>query len=714
MKFKAIWASILAFLTIEAFSKGDDGKMFLTDDQKAKLTEAFGETFTTKFAASLTEDEPPDTSGESDNTELVAQLQTNITNLETKIKGIETELETATTDKTDLQAQIDGFNTTILEQKNIITALGKNPEDDPEGSGADGKNTDIAMNDKFLFGQSTMPMMAIDGKRPYNQRAYSALMERRGMIVPVVAAASVDYSSLSADLGDFYKIRKQDRIQSFLLELPSIEKIFPLESGYQDRAVLVNMFLEGDFSQADQFGATFDNLVVGNYKFEPEELRMYDVLFAHKFTNLKELEKQWIGYLNKEGSDVMKWSFIEFIMIETAKKLHNEREQRRVRGVRVNPTLNTPGTAMQAANGFLKFLKTKIAAFQIKEFLLGEWTPSNIVDYVFNGTMMIPAVLRDSGTMQCHMSVDAKIYYDKNFDTLFGANSDYSGPVDKVKFIKSIPVVAVPNMGESKRVWWTFNGNIHTFEHKPGEMIKFNFEQQDWTLKVWSNWKESIWAYMVGKKFASAAAQDYDHQMIFCNDVDEPADFYVPMTADDVTPSVAEHTSLVSVANSQATALTDIDDAIVGKEIRLKCGNATNAITIAKAGDFSVISAAWNPGVGDIIILKKRSDGKFIEIDRQDATSQAIVIPADDTTPDVAAGDTFVTSANTVATAITQLDNSSYDVVYTIYGGSDADSSTIANAGNFVLTGAMTLSDGTYIKLQKSKVDDKYYEISRG
>lgn len=711
--FKAIWASILAFLAIEAFSEGDDGKLFLTDDQKVKLTDAFGETFTTKFQNSLNEDEPSEGSGDSGNTELVAQLQSKVTAFEAEKKGLEKDLKSEKTDKTALQTKLDGLNTTILEQKNIITALGNKSEDDSNSSEADGKNTDIAMNDKYLFSQSSIPMMAIDDSRPYNQRAYSALMERRGMIIPVVAAASVDYSSLSSDLGDFYRIRKQDRIQSFLLELPSIESIFPLESGYQDRAVLINMFLEGDFSQADQFG-TFDNLVVGNYKFEPEELRMYDVLFAHKFTNLKELEKQWIGYLNKEGSDVMKWSFIEFIMIETAKKLHNEREQRRVRGVRVNPTLNTPGTAMQAANGFLKFLKVKIEEFKLKPFVLGEWTTSNIVDYVFNATMLIPAVIRDSGMLKCYMSVDAKIYYDKNFDTLYGANSDYSGPVDKVKFIKSIPVVAVPNMGESKRIWWTFDGNIKCFEDKPNEMIKFNFEQEDWKLKVWSNWKESIWAYMVGKKFASAALQDYDHQMIFLNDVDEPANFYIPMDADDVTPSVANHTSLVSVANTGATALTDIDDAVVGKEIRLKCGNATNAITIAKAGDFSIISAAWNPGVGDIIILKKRSDGKFIEIDRQDATSQAIVIAADDTTPDVAAGDTFVTSANTGATAITQLDNSVYDVVYTIYGGSDADSSTIANAGNFVLTGAMTLSDGAYIKLQKSKVDDKYYEISRG
>lgn len=703
---KQIITLLLAFLGIKAFQE-EDGKKVLTDEQQKKIKDVYGEKFL-NYAMTIinpTAQSDPGAAAQDDPPppDPVAMIQ----QMQQKHQETIAKYESLVQEKTGLETTHKEKDRTIEAQKKMIDELSNKPVDDTDPIQVQNKNkSDITVDPKFLFGQK-VPFMAIDDKHPYNQRAYAALMSREGFTI--IATSSMDYSSLGNDLGDYYRIRKQDRIQSFVKELPSVEKIFPLESGYQDRAVLVNMFME-DMSQAWQ--NTF--VVKGGFKFEPEEIRMYDVMFKHKFTKLKELEKQWIGYLNKEGSDAMKWSFIEYILAEAAKKLHNEREQRRIRGIRLEPTDGVAGHFLNGSNGVLKFLKDQIALYKIKTFALGEWTTANIVDYVFTGTMLIPAAYRDSGSLKCYMSTDAKIYYDRNFETLYGANSDYKGPEEKVKFIRSIPIVAVPNMGESKRIWWTFDGNVITLEDAPGEMYKINLEQEDETLKVWSIWKESVWAYMVGKKFASALEQDWEHQLIWCNDVDEPADFYVEMTADDTTPSVSLHTSLVSVANSQATALTNIDNATVGQEIRLKCGNATNAITIAKSGNFSIISAAWTPGVGDIIYLKKRSDGKFIEIKREDATSQAIAIGADDTTPDVSAGDTFITNANTQATAITTFDNASLGVVYTIYGAGTTNASTIANSGNFVLTAAMTLSAGTYIVLEKSAVDSKFYEISRG
>lgn len=86
------------------------------------------------------------------------------------------------------------------------------------------------------------------------------------------------------------------------MELPSIESIFPLESGYQDLATLVNIWL-GEFSQAGNEESDFDKVTKGSYEFDDETLRMFNVMFAHRFKNLKALEKTWIGTLNKEGSN---------------------------------------------------------------------------------------------------------------------------------------------------------------------------------------------------------------------------------------------------------------------------------------------------------------------------------------------------------------------------------------------------------------------------
>lgn len=89
------------------------------------------------------------------------------------------------------------------------------------------------------------------------------------------------------------------------------------------------------------------------------------------------------------------------------------------------------------------------------------------------------------------------------------------------------------------------------------------------------------------------------------------------------------------------------------------------------------------------------------------------VIAANDATPDVSVGTTFITSANSSATAITDLDNPVVGSTITILGGSDTNSSTIADSGNFTLTAAMTLSLGSFITLFV-RADNDYVELARG
>jgi len=707
---------VLSMAKIQAFAE-EGGKKILTADQKAKLTSEYGAEFVEQFSQELANDfkdvHPAPKSEGSEGT-VVPEAATKLADAQAEVQRISEELEQLKADKTALEGDKVKMQTKLDEKQRLVDALSNLPEADATEAVkiVGSPNVDV-MNDKFLFGIQNQ-YMAIDSSRPYNKRAYAAVMASRGVNIPTVEASAGDYSALKTDLGEYYRTRKQDQIISFVKNLPSLDSIFPKESGYQDQTVLVNLFMT-EFSQPYRLGQKFADMVKGTYTLEPEILKMYDGNVTHVFEDMKELERMWIAYLVKnDGSDAIKMGFVVYLLAEVAKQVISEQNFRVLRGEYKQPALNAPGKAIDISNGVLKFIKDKIAAFQIKAFELGEWTPANLVEYVFNGTMMIPEEIRNMPGFKCYMSTDAKILYDKNYEAKYGINSDYSGPVDKVKFIKNIDVIGVPNMGVSKRIWWTLDGNIRRFELKPNEMLDFKLEQQDWIVKVWSFWKEGVQAIMVGKQYASAAEQTYDQQMIFCNDVDLPADYFVAMTADDTTPSVTGHSSLVSVANTAATAITNIDNATVGKEIRIKCGNATNAITIAKSGNFSLISAAWSPAVGDVIVLKKRSDGKFLEMARFDQTSGIFAFDADDATPDVSLGDTFITNANAHATAITTLDNAIYGRVYTIYGAGSTYASTIANAGNFVLTAAMTLEAGTFIKLQQSSSDDKFYEIERG
>jgi hypothetical protein len=730
---KAFAASIMAILGLAEWSKVE-GKSTLSAEDKIKLKNyGFSDVFVSKFAEELSADfkdknEPEGKENKDDGKSKTKAEEAVNAALRATLADMTARLATVTTQYEDLKKS-DGSNTEAISKKDQeittlkekITALSAAAENDP-GKGSQHSNEvakKLDLSDEKQLGGFEGEMFSLD--RPYNLRAKAKMLEARGMMMSVKAESSLDYSTLKADLGAFYQVPWQDRLQSLLQQLPTIESIFPLESGYQDLAVLVNVWL-GEFSQADNTASDFDNVVKGNYEFGDETLRMFSVMFAHKFKNLKELEKTWIGSLNKEGSGVIKWSFIEFILAETSKKLYNEREQRRINGVRKDPNLNTPGRSLDAADGVYEFIKKKVDGFvdihggktvyQIKPFELGEITEANIGEKVYQGTSMIPAVVRDSGNLVLYMPSHMIVLYHKYNELHYGNNQDYKADIMFVKEYPSVKISQVPNADNHSRLIWTIDGNIHTYEDRPNEMTSFNLEQQDWTLKVWSNWKESIWAQAVGYKYTKKSEMDYSRQLIFVNETDYPSSYFIE-SSKDANPDAAIHSSIVTVANTNLFAISDIDNAEVGVVITLKCGSIDKGISISKADKFSLISGDWNPAVGDTIKIMKRADGKFIEIERATAAANELAFDADATTPSLKNATTFVAGTNTKATAITNFTDANEGDVYTIYGSGSNFASTIANSGNFVLTADISLTEGHYIKLVKS-IDGKFYEVDRG
>lgn len=723
MKFKSFVTTVMAILGITAWNQQDE-KNILTAEQKEKLkTMGFNDVFVEGFEKALADDfkdEEGAAAGAAGTDARAAVLNGLLAQTSQSLATAQDEIAQMKAQKTADDALLAKKVQEIQSLQAKVNALSAMAEQDPgkgaqRPTGAEANNFNLD-DDKQLGGMQGV-MYGLD--RPYNLRAKAALLAAQGISMNTPVASSLDYETLKADLGAFYRVPWQQRLQSFLMELPSLEKIFPLQSGYQDLATLVNIWL-GEFSQADNTVSSFDNVTKGNYDFGTETLRMYDVMFAHKFTNLKALEKNWLGSLNREGSQVIKWSFIEYILAETAKKLHNEREQRRINGVRKDPDFNKPGRAMEAADGVYEFIRKKVdghmegdkTVYQIKPFKLGVITPENIGEVIYQGTSMIPAVLRDSGTLCLYLPSYMLVWYDKYNELHYGRNTDYQGAIRTVKEYPSVKIVTVPNADGHQRLIWTMDGNIQLFEDRPGEMLNFNLEQQDWTLKVWSNWKESVWAVAVGFKYTDKTKMGYDRQMIFTNEYDLPASTFIEAAADK-NPDVKLHTSIITVANTTQLTITDIENAQVGVPVVIKCGSVEKGVTIAKSGKFSMLSAAWTPAVGETITLMKRADGKFIELGRGADLTGVLAFAADATTPSVAGATEFVTDANTAATAITDLQDAEKGVIYTIYGAGSTNASTIASAGNFSLTAAMTLSAGKWIQLVKAG-DNKFYEVARG
>jgi len=93
-------------------------------------------------------------------------------------------------------------------------------------------------------------------------------------------------------------------------------------------------------------------------------------------------------------------------------------------------------------------------------------------------------------------------------------------------------------------------------------------------------------------------------------------------------------------------------------------------------------------------------------------SQEMVTIAADDTTPDVSGGSIFTTSANTVSTEITDLDNPQAGQIIYIIGGSDTNSTTINDSGNFNLSTTFTASQDDTLTLFV-QADNDYIEIGR-
>jgi len=127
-----------------------------------------------------------------------------------------------------------------------------------------------------------------------------------------------------------------------------------------------------------------------------------------------------------------------------------------------------------------------------------------------------------------------------------------------------------------------------------------------------------------------------------------------------------------------------------------------------KARDVEGITIVDDAGIGGITV----KDGGDVEIQKVFLLKSVVTIPADDTTPDVSTGNVYITSANTGATEITDLDNPAVGAIIIIIGGSDTNSSTITDGGNFNLQSTWTASLDESITLYV-QADNDYIELSR-
>lgn len=430
-----------------------------------------------------------------------------------------------------------------------------------------------------------------------------------------------DYSGLDpANLPDFYLVRRQDALIARLITMYNIYDVFPRRYGIQDREVMFSAFFDA-VSQAWQEGEIYK----GKMELQPELAYVDDAMIKLKFKPMKEIERMYIGYLNTEGSDPMKWSLIEWQILNVMTQAISEQNHRRIMGIYVAPETGKAGHYLNSSTGIVYSLIRYAHEFKLKlhddSSYMG-YDESTFLETVQDLLEDIKLAITEDYTVPFNKLVvilndNHKLWWKKNCRAKYGKDLDFTGPDSMMAKVPDIdtPIVWLPNLGTLPLILVQEPGNLQCIEYMPGEMLALQFERAMETYKAWSVWKEGTAASFVGMKFNSKTDLDNNkflRQRIFMN---KPAAF---VAADATTVDGATGFWFVTQANTAAKALTDISNARSGVAYVFECGSLTNATTIAKSGKFSEITAAYTPtAVGDYIMLVLNADKtKFLELER--------------------------------------------------------------------------------------------------
>ena len=438
----------------------------------------------------------------------------------------------------------------------------------------------------------------------------------------------VDYSNMNEKLGE-YIVRRMDTIIAYLRTLKSVAGIFPVVSNVQNKMTAPTAFFE-EMSQSYIPGHHFK----GTVNFDGEIYHVDDVMFKFFFEDPKQLEKEYIGYLNREGSNPMKWTLFEWCIVHFGTKLFNEQQRRRVVGVKVPRQGDFPQPAMFAADGVLRAIQRVEEELKILPFKdLKLYDRTTIVDYVEDIWERIMGIIPNTVGYRVYANEKHLPWYLKGYREKYGKDTDFAGVRQNIADLAPENIIWVPNMAMNDyKMLIAVHGNMETYEDKSNEMYAFYFQQDLEQLIIASWWKEGAGVLAPGVQFRTLAdleASKRKMQYIFTN---YPV---IVLAAGATVIDGSQAYEFETGANAAATALTNITNASVERVYKVICGSLTNATTIAKAGNFSEISAAWTPAaVGDYIKLyaELREDtvtingvtrkvvvptGKFLELERK-------------------------------------------------------------------------------------------------
>lgn len=605
---------VLSILGIAKLPTGEDGKVNLSDEQRDLLNQASGrEDFAATFEQQANAFMDEQKKKKDQVTEATEQLKALLE--ESGIDPPENSEEDADLDggaapnetgksPVNLLSAINGLRDLLAKKDATIKKLSDSPEEDVAEE-INGKIEKAVKHSKtHLFG-SNKDYDAFEG-RPWNKRA-------AGLTASATNWKTVDIDKINEDFGAYWR-ENRDEVVSLLRGKSRLPEHWRTISNIDDE-VTYAMLLTGDVTQARKNKWLPKN----KQKFLPQKAKVYPAQIDVEFKGyeLQKIETSWVNRMNQSGSQPYKESFVRYLMFELLKKAREEDEISLIKGV-YKPTddeSDAPGHYLNKCDGFLKHIEKKRDIEKAyKPYDIGKPTTANIVDYVDELVEKIPAYYRDLPGLYLYMSASwYRKYYEKR-KQLEGLMPTYQPGEMTLEKFPNVRLYPMELLDGQDLMFVTTEDNISPLENVPGESELISMDRLKRDIYAYADYKLGIHVHVLGTGPDSNGNVSDEYQLFWSNNVPILTEYFLQGDADDTTPSFEYHHSIQTGVNTQATAITNLDNVEVGQVVRIKGNSGAHPSTIANGGNF-VLTGNITLSEGTVITLIKTVN-EFVEMER--------------------------------------------------------------------------------------------------
>ncbi len=505
-----------------------------------------------------------------------------------------------------------------------------------------------------------------------------------------------------------------------------IESLFPaLSTGIQNEYSEISMYIK-EFMQPRN-GQWAEK---GGFSFDAETITVNEWQVSHSFTarEIWQFTRTWLTRMTK-GDHPYQMPLVAFLSREMLRHIRNvERPRVMIKGVYRKPEDGKAGQLMHSMSGLLHSVQQRIRQLRILPTFVGKGNyeihnPAtgllNKNHYFYKVEAVyksIPVQMREAFQLVCYCNMEDKAMY-KRFLVQGIAKDPNHAKQEKDAVIDNLRLEEVPFWPKGLIIITVPNNFVRCYRER-GDDNRITMEKFKRDMHVWMDGAGKVSPIYSGQKygtFEELLAAERTTQAIFTN-----AEFsaYTPLElkADVTKPDMKVHNVLVTAENTQATAITELENAVAGSTVYLIGGSDKNASTIAEnAAKFvGIPKGGLTFTTGKKAKFKVSKDGKKYTLlsHWSEESEGTLVFEPDATTPSLEGSYSFLTSPeNSKATAITDFGDAETEVEYTIHGGGGTNPTTIAKSGKFsAISADWKGEEGKSITLSK-RADGTWVEI---